>query len=318
MRFHSASAGFFVYSCGVGRTSSGGSSWTIYPYDSCPSWSFTDVFPTSPTFAWATTNSGRLWFFDIPPGSSISYGWRTTESGNLRSLWFTDADNGWAVGSGGKIIRLFNASGTVNDEVQPSGTTVRLNGVRMLDANTGWIVGDDGTILHTTNGGTSWSPVASGTTIDLLAIDFRDGNTAWIVGRGGLVLATTDGGATWHPEVNGWPADLRSVSAPAGDAVYAAGANGTLLKRLPIVCPEITLTPASLPPAAVGVPYSQTLAGSGGSPPYRLGLAAGSLLVGLQRSSSGSLSGRPEAAGPAEFTARPSTPSSAAATRATP
>jgi len=304
VRFHSSTAGFYVYSCGVGRTSNGGSSWTTYPYDSCPAWAFTDVFPTSPTFAWATTTNGRLWYFDVPPGSSISYGWRATGAGTLRGLWFTDAENGWAVGGGGTIVKLTGASGTATDEVQPSGTTARLNGVRMLDASTGWIVGDDGTILHTTNGGTSWSPVASGTTINLLAVDFRDGSNGWIVGAGGLVLATTDGGASWHPEVNGWPKELRSVAAPAGTAVYAAGVDGTLLKRLPLVCPEISISPETLPVAGVGTPYSLQLAASGGTPSYTFGLGAGALLDGLDLHSSGTLSGTPSSSGPALFTAR--------------
>ena len=228
VRFSSATAGFYAYSCGIGRTSNGGGDWTIYPYDSCPSWSFTDIFPTSATFAWATTTQGRLWYFSLPPGSAFSYGWRTTASGNLRSLWFSDAENGWAVGSGGKIIRLMGASGTATDAEQVSGTTVRLNGVRMLDGANGWIVGDGGTILHTTDGGAAWNPVASGTTIDLLAVDFRDATNGWIVGRGGLILATTDGGTSWTPEIDELTADLRTVSAPAGTAVYAAGVDGTL------------------------------------------------------------------------------------------
>ena len=304
VRFSSATAGFYAYSCGIGRTSNGGGDWTIYPYDSCPSWSFTDIFPTSATFAWATTTQGRLWYYSLPPGSAFSYGWRTTASANLRSLWFSDAENGWAVGSGGKIIRLTGASGTATDTEQVSGTTVRLNGVRMLDVANGWIVGDGGTILHTTDGGAAWNPIVSGTTIDLLAVDFRDATNGWIVGRGGLVLATSDGGTSWTPEVNELTADLRNVSAPAGTAVYAAGVDGTLLKRLPLVCPSITIAPATLPAATLGSAYSLALAPSGGSAPYTFGVAAGSLLSGMQLSSAGALTGAPQETGPVDFTAR--------------
>ncbi len=305
VRFLDQDTGFHIFACGIGRTANRGQSWSNYSFSTCPAWRYSDVFPTAPTVAWATATDGKLWHFEVPGGGSYSYGWRTTGASNLSSLWFTDADNGWAVGTNGKIVRITNGSGEVSDALQPSGTTARLNGIVMLDANNGWIVGDDGTILHTTNGGSSWAPVSSGTTINLRAVDFRDGSTGWIVGNGGLVLATTDGGTTWSPEISEWTRDLRSVSVPPGQqVVYAVGVNGTLLKRLPLVCPGISIAPATLPPASIGVAYSQTLTPAGGSPPYRLGLAAGALLEGLQLASSGAITGTPQTAGPTDFTAR--------------
>ena len=67
--------------------------------------------------------------------------------------------------------------------------------------------------------------------------------------------------------------------------------------------PGLTITTSSLPGGAAGVAYSQTLAASGGQPPYVWALASGALPAGLQLdASSGTISGTPAAAGTFPFT----------------
>jgi len=70
------------------------------------------------------------------------------------SVYFTDANNGTAVGRRGTILRTVD--GGQSWISQTSGTDLFLNGVYFTDANNGWIVGDNGTILHTTNGGVTF------------------------------------------------------------------------------------------------------------------------------------------------------------------
>jgi len=60
---------------------------------------------------------------------------------------FIDANNGWAVGWCGTILRTTN--GGMNWNSQSSGTTNDLMGVFFSDANTGTAVGNYGTILRT-------------------------------------------------------------------------------------------------------------------------------------------------------------------------
>ncbi|MGH9835196.1 MAG: Ig domain-containing protein, partial [Blastocatellia bacterium] len=67
-------------------------------------------------------------------------------------------------------------------------------------------------------------------------------------------------------------------------------------------CPTITLNPASLPGAALGVAYSQTFTASGGLGPYTFTRTAGTLPPGLSLNSGGSLSGAPNATGAYNFT----------------
>ncbi len=69
-----------------------------------------------------------------------------------------------------------------------------------------------------------------------------------------------------------------------------------------VICPAITLSPASLPGGALGSAYNQTITASGGTGPYAFTRTAGSLPPGLSLSAAGVLSGTPTANGPSTFT----------------
>jgi hypothetical protein len=69
-------------------------------------------------------------------------------------------------------------------------------------------------------------------------------------------------------------------------------------------CPTITLTPPTLLNGTVGITYSQTFGGSGGTGPYTFGVVAGSLPPGLTLSPTGLLTGNPTTAGNFAFTVR--------------
>ena len=69
-------------------------------------------------------------------------------------------------------------------------------------------------------------------------------------------------------------------------------------------CPAITLTPASPPNGTVGVAYSQTIVGSGGTGPYTFTVSTGTLPAGLTLSTAGVLAGTPTAGATSSFTMR--------------
>jgi large repetitive protein len=69
-------------------------------------------------------------------------------------------------------------------------------------------------------------------------------------------------------------------------------------------CPTITIAPATLPDGTVGVPYSQTITGSGGAAAYTFDVTAGAPPPGLTLSSAGLLAGTPTAAGTFTLTIR--------------
>jgi hypothetical protein len=69
-------------------------------------------------------------------------------------------------------------------------------------------------------------------------------------------------------------------------------------------CPVVSLSPATLPNGTVGVAYSQTITGSGGTAPYTFSVTAGVPPAGLTLTSAGLLAGTPTRAGTTTFTIR--------------
>ena len=82
------------------------------------------------------------------------------------------------------------------------------------------------------------------------------------------------------------------------------------------ITPITVTTPSTLPAGYVGVPYSQTLAATGGASPYSWSPTLGALPPGLSLSSAGVISGTPTTAGTAAFVATVTDANSAAASQA--
>jgi hypothetical protein len=122
----------------------------------------------------------------------------------------------------------------------------------------------------------------------------------------GLTLSTTS------------PGVLSGTPTTAGTFVFtirATDGNGCFAERPYSVvvsatgapapgCPAITLTPATLPNAARGVAFTQTLAGSGGTGPYTFAVTTGTLPAGVTLTPAGVLSGTPTTLGTSTFTIR--------------
>ena len=141
---------------------------------------------------------------------------------------FADNNNGWAVGTGGTIIRTTDGGQTWN--FQLSNTTNELDDAYFTDASTGTIVGDLGTILRTTDGGQNWIAQASGTTSWLQDVYFTDNNTGTAVGYNGTILRTTNGGQNWVMQNSGTTGALYGVSFTDANTGTAVGDFGTILR----------------------------------------------------------------------------------------
>jgi hypothetical protein len=95
-----------------------------------------------------------------------------------------------------------------------------------------------------------------------------------------------------------------TIRATDTNGCFASITYTIVIAAIPPVCPTINFTPATLPNGTVGVPYSQTFTGSGGTAPYTFAVTAGALPPGLFLSATGVLSGTPAIAGPSSFTIR--------------
>ena len=104
----------------------------------------------------------------------------------LTGLQFTDASDGWAVGTG------FDDNGDVTE---------------------GWV-------LHTTNGGATWTRLTDLSDVLATTVHFVNATDGWLGGLNG-VYATTDGGATWQRTAGG--DGVEAIAATDTDHVWAFG-----------------------------------------------------------------------------------------------
>ena len=92
---------------------------------------------------------------------------------------------------------------------------------------------------------------------------------------------------------------LTSTSTPGSTGLSG---NGEVEDNLVLICPTITISPTSLPSAAVGAAFTQTLTSSGGASPYTYSVTSGTLPGGLSLSTGGVLSGTPNSSTSQTFT----------------
>jgi len=112
----------------------------------------------------------------------------------LNDIFFTDSENGWAVGSLGIVSRYDGTEWT--QDLNQDKTQKRLRKSFFLDANTGWIIGEQGTILKYKDD--VYTLQTSGTTYTLHDVYFTDENHGWAVGDYNIILKYTNG--VWTTE----------------------------------------------------------------------------------------------------------------------
>ncbi|MDT8394642.1 MAG: YCF48-related protein [Bacteroidales bacterium] len=142
------------------HSSDGGETWdTIsnYPHDYYFSLRITSICFVDSLTGWTVGHTELL-----PENYSLIY--HTSDGGDnwtiqgdtikdyfLNDITFTDINNGWAVGTNGKIIHT--SDGGQNWVPQESGVSTNLRSVCFIDENFGWICGDSLIVLYTENGG---------------------------------------------------------------------------------------------------------------------------------------------------------------------
>jgi hypothetical protein len=115
----------------------------------------------------------------------------------------------------------------------------------------------------------------------------------------GLSLDSTAGTISGTPSAAG----TYNFAVRVTDSAQGTATKAFVLTVAPVVQNPTIQTSSPLPAAMVGVSYSVTLAATGGTPPYRWSLSAGSLPPGLSLvSATGVISGTPTAAGLYNFT----------------
>jgi hypothetical protein len=92
----------------------------------------------------------------------------------------------------------------------------------LADTQNGWAVGGAGTILHTSDGGSTWSPQSSGYGRTIYSVTFLDAQNGWVAGQGRLIASNNDvatlfNGAVFTIVVDGTEYSLTSTATVALD-----------------------------------------------------------------------------------------------------
>jgi photosystem II stability/assembly factor-like uncharacterized protein len=142
----------------------------------------------------------------------------------LHAVQFINAQEGWAVGDEGVILKTIDGGQTW--ERLASGTRASLRGVHFVNGFFGWVVGREelphglgsvGVLLFTRDGGVNWQPLLENSLPGLNQVRFveeqagvvdqvklADSQTGFIFGDSNElfptgVIKTTDGGKSWAP-----------------------------------------------------------------------------------------------------------------------
>lgn len=163
---------------------------------------------------------------------NVSAQWSDQTSGitnDLNSVYFTDADNGWAVGRQGKVIHTTNGGATWT--VQNSGTTKDLEQIQMINNTVGYAVGDGGTFIK--YDGSNWTTRTLLSTLDYSALYFMDENNGYIGSDWCHIDLTSDGGSSWVNKVNNssYVNKVNGFGTSDGSDIWAVGSGGFVLKN---------------------------------------------------------------------------------------
>ncbi|GAB4425083.1 MAG: hypothetical protein OHK0039_42600 [Bacteroidia bacterium] len=151
----------------------------------------------------------------------------------LRDVWFTHPDTGFACGYGA----IYKSTDGGRRWAFTSASDEFFTSLHFLSGRLGYAVGRTGSIVRTRDGGVTWETLRNGNLPWMPLhrynqICMLDARTGYIVGDAGLVLKTTDGGKTWLRFERQIPADLMQIHLFGEGDGLLAGRDGRLYRLL--------------------------------------------------------------------------------------
>lgn len=184
---------------------------------------FNAVWMANATEGWAvstgggvsqTVDGGDTWT-EVPSGVTVT----------LRGVWGSAANDVWAVGDGGTVIRW---NGTSWATVVVTGVTENLQAIHGAAAGSIWAVGLNATIIRWD--GTAWAvqDAPNGVTDDLYGVWAAGNGTAMAVGERGRGLRYN--GTTWVNNATGAGNGviMRAVWGTGANSLWAVGTGGEI------------------------------------------------------------------------------------------
>ncbi len=173
---------------------------------------------------YVTSNGGTNWTkltnSSVPPTQSGEYGYVHNRA--------VAGDNIWAGTNKGRIFKSADKGLTwtvVSTPITDFGGTASSGTIALKDATTGWILDNNGVVRGTTNGGTSWTTLATIPQSNGIVYVPGTANTLVAVGNGDGSNISYNGGSTWTPIEN--TNAFVSVAALNSTAIWGGGFSAT-------------------------------------------------------------------------------------------
>jgi photosystem II stability/assembly factor-like uncharacterized protein len=224
------------------KTANGGKSWKkVKVPAAAASYDFTSVCFVDAKHGWAigdpnqtgpaptrnlllrTSNGGSSW-------DAVNFE-MTEATGELYSISFASATEGWAAGDFGCVYHTSDGGSTWTEQATPPHPSPLIEAyqVLFLDDKKGYVVTGDGYLEATDDGGETWTIVTDQGGA-LVAVAFADKQNGWAFGDDGVCYRTEDGGHSWEWLSSGSRQALLACSFLDDSTGYAVGTSGTVLR----------------------------------------------------------------------------------------
>lgn len=156
-----------------------------------------------------------------------------TVANPLMDIWFRDAHTGFAVGAFGEMIMTSDGGVTwtnIADRLDNPDHN-HLNAI-VGQGDLMYIAGEAGHVYRSTNGGTSWTQLASPDPENgsFFAINIVSDNEVFIAGLRGMMYRSIDRGASWKQIAETQHKNINTVYFLDKDTVLAVGNDGAFLR----------------------------------------------------------------------------------------
>lgn len=151
----------------------------------------------------------------------------------LTSVYFVDADHGWAVGHDATILRSRDGGKTWALQNYQPDQNVPLLDVLFLDNSHGFAVGAYGLLLETRDGGGTWTKPESEITsagLHLNALSRLGDGSLLLVGEEGMLAQSRDEGSTWQRLPSPYESSLFAVLPQGQSGAIIGGLRGNAFR----------------------------------------------------------------------------------------
>lgn len=151
---------------------------------------------------------------------------------SLRGVTINKHNVGFAVGTGGKVIKTIDGGTSWQD--MNLNINTNFDGVcyatdPVVSETDNYVVGEQGTVLRTINDGATWTTETLGTVSNLHGVSFSDNTNGFVVGDNGTIFHYN--GTNWTDvSLSGISVNLTSVHTISTTLAYAVGTNGVIVK----------------------------------------------------------------------------------------